>query len=66
MSSSDKKVIKNKKKNKLKAKTEDWGITFKQCISCGILIDTGDYCDGKSCKFDSVKRSNSISYTQSK
>lgn len=54
-------VIKKKKvRNRLKAKTGDWDLIIKQCISCGVEVE-GEYCGGKSCKFDIVKRSNTYS-----
>lgn len=52
------------KKNNLRSKTFDG--CFQQCISCGVVVENGEYCDGKSCKFDSLKRSNSISYNDNK
>lgn len=48
------------RKNKLRSKTCDY---VRQCISCGLVIDKGEYCDDATCKFDTVKRSSSISYT---
>lgn len=59
--SNNKRVV--RLKNKLKAKTTDSSILFTQCISCGTIVDTGEYCNGGSCRFDDVKRSNTVSYT---
>jgi len=55
------KIRKRKHKNKLRSNTYD---CIKQCISCGIVIEKGDYCEDMSCKFDNIKRSDSISYTR--
>ena len=58
---SDKTCVKKRvRKNKLRSKTCD---DIRQCISCGLIIDNGEYCDDATCKFDTVKRSSSISYT---
>lgn len=60
---SDKAGKKRVRINKLRSKTCDH---VRQCISCGSVIEKGEYCDDMSCKFDTIKRSNSISYTSDK
>lgn len=58
ISQSQKILTKKSKKKRLRLKHRTMEMAVSQCVSCGTVIDNGEYCDDLSCRHV-VRRYNS-------